>query len=139
MRKVFADTAYWVAIVKPDDPSGKEARKVSETLRNARIVTTDEVLAEFLTALSRAGATMRAEASEMVRRILRNPNVTVMPQTRQSFLDGLELYEKRKDKSYSLTDCISMNAMRSEGITEVLTTDTHFEQESLTRLLGTGG
>jgi predicted nucleic acid-binding protein len=139
LKKVFADTAYWVAIAKPDDPWGEEARKVSETLRSARIVTTDEVLAEFLTAVSRAGGAVRAEASEMARQILRNPNVTVMPQTRQSFLEGLDLYEKRRDKSYSLTDCISMNTMLSQGITEVLTTDTHFEQESLTRLLGRSG
>jgi len=139
LKKVFADTAYWVAIAKPDDPWGEEARKASDALGGARIVTTDEVLAEFLTALSGAGPTARAAASEMVHRILDNPNVTVMPQTRRSFLDGLELYEKRKDKSYSLADRISMNAMHSQGISEVLTTDSHFEQEGLARLFGRRG
>ena len=71
----------------------------------------------------------------MVRAILSNPNVKVVPQSRDSFLRGLELYEQRGDKEYSLTDCISMNAMRSEAITDALTNDRHFEQEGFTILM----
>jgi predicted nucleic acid-binding protein len=41
----------------------------------------------------------------------------------------LLLYEARLDKGYSLTDCISMETMRYQGITDVLTNDAHFEQE----------
>ena len=59
----------------------------------------------------------------------------VLPQTRRSFLSGLELYESRGDKGYSLTDCISMNACRTEGIAEVLTNDRHFGQEGFTALI----
>jgi len=44
-------------------------------------------------------------------------------------LDGLTLYEARPDKVYSLTDCISMQVMRREGLTDVLTNDHHFTQE----------
>ena len=51
------------------------------------------------------------------------------------FLRGLELYERRADKAYSLVDCISMNSMRDEGITEILTSDHHFAQEGYTVLL----
>jgi predicted nucleic acid-binding protein len=61
--------------------------------------------------------------------------VTVISQTHQSFLAGLVLYEARPDKDYSLTDCISMNVMRAEGITEILTHDGHFTQEGFTKLL----
>ena len=55
--------------------------------------------------------------------------VPVIPQTRMGFLDGLALYEARPDKSSSLTDCISMQVMRREGLTEVLTNDHHCTQE----------
>jgi predicted nucleic acid-binding protein len=55
--------------------------------------------------------------------------VTVIHQTRELFLEGLTLYEARSDKEYSLTDCISMQVMRREGLTEVLTNDHHFTQE----------
>jgi len=94
-----------------------------------RLLTTDEVLTEFLAALSCGGERFRGQAVKMVRAILDNPNVKVLPQSRDSFLRGVDLYEQRLDKEYSLTDCISMNAMRSECITEVLTNDRHFAQE----------
>ena len=45
------------------------------------------------------------------------------------------LYQARPDKQYSLTDCISMQAMRTEGLTEILTHDGHFTQEGFTILL----
>lgn len=58
-----------------------------------------------------------------------------MHQSHNSFLAGLALYEARPDKSYSLTDCISMVTMRQHGISEVLTRDTHFMQEGFTPLI----
>jgi uncharacterized protein len=61
--------------------------------------------------------------------------VIVRPQSHQTFLDGLSLYKSRPDKGYSLTDCISMQAMHQEGITEVLTHDAHFAQEGFALLL----
>ena len=71
----------------------------------------------------------------MVRAILSNPNVKVVPQTHAAFLNALAFYEQREDKEYTLTDCISMNAMRSESLTEVLTNDHHFDQEGFTILI----
>jgi len=47
---------------------------------------------------------------------------------------GLDLYRARLDKGYSLTDCISMQIMRREGLTDVLTNDRHFEQEGFRAL-----
>ena len=74
----------------------------------------------------------------MVRAILTNPDVTVVPQSRDSFLEGLALYEQRGDKHYSLTDCISITTMRAESLTDVLTNDRHFEQEGFTVLMKQG-
>lgn len=58
----------------------------------------------------------------------------VIPQSRSSFSNGLDLYTRRLDKRYSLTDCISMETMRQEDITDVLTNDRHFEQEGFRAL-----
>ena len=71
----------------------------------------------------------------MVKKILDNPNVKVIPQSRDSFLRGLNRYGERQDKEYSLPDCISMNAMESMSISEVLTNDHHFEQEGFVVLI----
>ena len=65
----------------------------------------------------------------MVRWILNDRAIRVEPQTRGSFLSGLDLYERREDKGYSLTDCVSMVVMRRLEIHEVLTGDKHFAQE----------
>ena len=73
----------------------------------------------------------------MVRAILENPNVRVLPQSRDSFLRAMDLYGRRLDKQYSLTDCASMNAMRSEAVTDALTNDHHFAQEKFVVLIPT--
>lgn len=135
MRAAFVDTFYWVALANPRDQWHQRAMRVSGSLGQARLVTTDEVLVEFLTLLSSYGPEMRQTAVRLARSIFRDPNIQVLPQTRNSFLSGLELYEGRLDKQYSLTDCISMQTMRDHGLTEVLTNDDHFTQESFRILL----
>jgi uncharacterized protein len=70
---------------------------------------------------------------------LSNPNIEVIPQERALFIAGVSLYEKRLDKGYSLTDCISMVAMRKQGLTEALTNDDHFEQEGFVVLIKGSG
>ena len=81
------------------------------------------------------GPILRNNAAQTVEDALADPLVIVRPQTHQSFLDGFGLYKARLDKEYSLTDCISMEAMRQEGITDILTHDNHFTQEGFTVLL----
>ena len=98
-------------------------------------MTIDEVLIEFLAAVAGADSRIRARAGPFVRSILSHPEIVVHRQSRDSLLQGLRLYEARPDKGYSLTDCIAMNAMRANGITRVLTTDRHFEQEGFMVLL----
>ena len=71
----------------------------------------------------------RRQAASFARNILADPHVTVLPQSHASFLHALAFYESRLDKHYSLTDCVTMQAMRREGLTEVLTNDRHFTQE----------
>jgi predicted nucleic acid-binding protein len=135
MKAVFADTLYWLASANPADQWAKAAKGARQKLGQVRLVTTDEVLTEFLTILSGCGEKFRQIAAQMVRAILENPNVLVVPQTRESFLKGLELYEERLDKQYSMTDCISMTVMKEREITEVLTNDRHFSQEGFTVLI----
>lgn len=129
MKHVFAETLYWVAIANPRDPWRAFARRARAPLGTVILVTTGDVLAEFLTALAEGGPNLRRQAAAIVRAILADQGVLVLPYAHETFLDGLSFYESRSDKGYSLTDCISMNAMRTRGMTEVLTNDHHFEQE----------
>jgi len=135
MRTLFVDTLYWVGLANRRDQWHQWARQMSRSLGSVRLVTTEEVLVEFLTSLCAEGAAMRASAVRVVRAMRSNPNLEIRPQTPDSFAAGLELYERRLDKSYSMTDCLSMATMRALGLTEVLTRDRHFEQEGFRLVL----
>jgi hypothetical protein len=78
---------------------------------------------------------VRQTAAAYVRSILNDPAITVYPQSERSFLSGLALYEARHDKGYSHAACVSMQALRQHGITEVLTDDDNFTQEGFIKLL----
>lgn len=135
MKLAFADTLYWVAIVRPRDPWRQQAVDARAQLGRVHLVTTDEVLTEFVNTLSVGGEYLRGLAARMVQTIQLDPNAIVCAQSRQSFNSGLRLFEQRPDKGYSLTDCISMAVMKDMLITEVLTNDHHFTQEGFTVLI----
>ena len=127
----FVDTFYWVALSDPRDQWHARVLAFSRSLSDYHLYTVDEVLAEYLTFYSASRPHVRADAVQTVRDILRDPHITVMPQSHASFLDAFALYASRLDKQYSLTDCVAMQAMRREGLTDVLTNDHHFTQEGL--------
>ena len=133
MKAVFADTFYWIALSDPSDARYRDALAVESTLAGARILTTEEVLSEFLTFFA-ADPRWRARASRAVQGLFQTPDVYIVRQSHESFLSGLDLYANRLDKGYSLADCISMQTMRREGMTDVLTNDRHFEQEGFRAL-----
>ena len=111
----------------PNDPWASSVHALD--LSAIKLVTTEEVLGEFLTAVSGYGKRIRGLACQLVREILADPNIDVVEQSHRSFAEGLRLYEQRGDKQYSLVDCVSMNVMRKRKIREVLTNDRHFTQE----------
>jgi predicted nucleic acid-binding protein len=134
MNGLFADTFYWIALTDLNDSSHRLAMSVTSARIDSPIVTTDEVLAEYLTFFATGAADLRHKAVITAYRILKDPGVRVVPQSRESFLAGMALYSTRLDKGYSLTDCISMQTMGHEGLTEALTNDRHFEQEGFRAL-----
>lgn len=59
----------------------------------------------------------------------------VVPSSRELFEQGINLYDNRSDKGWSLTDCIYFELMREHGVTEALTGDRHFAQAGFLPLL----
>ncbi|MGH7236451.1 MAG: type II toxin-antitoxin system VapC family toxin [Nitrospiraceae bacterium] len=135
MKRLFADTSYWIALTNSFDQYHVKAVEVSSALGNCRLFTTEAVLTEFLNALADKGPLVRAAAVETVETILRNSQFTVIPHSRRTFSRRLAFYKARPDKGYSLTDCGSMLLMRERRLREALTTDRHFEQERFIALL----
>ncbi len=127
MRRYFVDAFYWIALFSHRDQWHRRVMAFDVTLGDSPLYTTDEILTEFLAFYS--ATDLRTRAAAFVQRVLSTVGTTVIPQTRAGFLDALALYHARPDKHYSLTDCVSMQAMRREGLTDALTNDHHFTQE----------
>jgi len=136
VRRVYADTSYWLALFHRGDDHHEVALRVSKRLGGAVIVTSEAVLVEFLNFVSKKyPLSERPKAMQTVRDIQDNPNVETKHSAHRWFDAALDLYGERPDKDYSMTDCMSMCIMRDMEITEALTSDRHFEQEGFSNLL----
>lgn len=135
MKLVFADSQYYIGILHPRDQWHLNALDAANSLSNSQYITTEAVLGEVLAFFSDFGRDVRLNAAEAVQVILSDVNTEVLSVTPDMFREALALYKQRPDKSYSLTDCISMNICRERGITDVLSHDRHFSQEGLSVLM----
>ena len=136
MTPLFADAFFFVALLNPKDRAHKSAWSYIEPDLDRPLVTTTWVLVEVGDAM--ATTTRNREAFLRLYRTLHaNPTVEVVPGEDQ-IESGLDLYARRPDKLWSLTDCISFVVMIDRGITEALTGDHHFEQAGFRALLRGG-
>jgi predicted nucleic acid-binding protein len=133
MTALFADMFYWIALADFNDSAHGRALTLTSERVDAPLVTTDEVLAEYLTFFATASEPMRRKAVANARRILEDPGVHVIRRAGNRFSPAW-LYTRRGPTKVTLADCVSMQTMRREGLTEVLTNDRHFEQEGFRAL-----
>jgi len=132
MKTRFADTSYFVSYLNRHDEHHALARSYLIDLPDP-IVTTTWVLAELGNFLARGQG--RRRFLPLVRFLRAEQRVTIVPADDVAFESALQLYHRRADKAWSITDCISFVVMRHHGLTEALTTDHHFEQAGFTVLL----
>ena len=134
MRRVFADTSYWIALVNPRDQIHAKAVRVTQQISPVRILTSEMVLAEVLNSFSDGGP-LRHAVGGMVQKLSSNWDVVIVPQTSEQFETALRRYKQATDKSWSLTDCASFQVMEAEQIQAALTHDQHFAQAGFETLL----
>jgi len=132
MTPVFADTSFYVAVLNPGDVAHARALRIGHSIRQP-VLLSDFILLELGNALSRGAD--RSLFSRLVKHLRSHPNVRIIPASRELLDRGLELFSRRTDKAWSLTDCTSFVVMREEGLTDALTTDHHFEQAGFCVLL----
>jgi predicted nucleic acid-binding protein len=132
MSRVFADSFYFFAVLNPRDGAHRKALEFA-TRHEEPIVTTAWVLTELADGL--AVTAHRAAFSRLVARLQADPENEIVPPTEELMARGIELYDARPDKRWSLTDCISFIVMQDRQMTEALTRDRHFEQAGFKTLL----
>jgi predicted nucleic acid-binding protein len=138
MKTIFLDTAGWLALGNKSDKWHCRAVQIYQQVARERLprLTTDAVIIEVCNALRkpplRPLALVLADNIYKAERLGYLEIVHVNPDL---FREGLTLFRERKDKDWSLTDCVSFVIMKQRGITRAFTTDHHFEQAGFERLL----
>jgi predicted nucleic acid-binding protein len=132
MRRVFADSFYFFALINRNDPRHAAAVASSGDFQG-EIVLTSWFVTELGDGLSRGPA--RLTFVGLVHDLKSRPGVVIVPASESLLVEGIQLYSQRLDKDWSLTDCISFVVMQHEGITEALTGDHHFDQAGFAALL----
>jgi predicted nucleic acid-binding protein len=132
MTAAFADTFYFLALLDSREKRHQQALAYSQT-RQLNFVTTEWILAEFADAYSHPND--RADFVSLYRSLLRHPRFKIVTSDTMLFQRGVDYFEQRPDKEWSLTDCLSFIVMRDEGVTDALTGDRHFEQAGFIALL----
>lgn len=131
MKTVFADTFFYLALLDERDPAHERA--VAQSKTNQTILTTEFILLELGNACARAED--HADFLALLAGIRASPRMRVVPLESRLLQRGLDLFAERRDKNWSLTDCISFVVMEDEGMTEALTGDNHFVQAGFKALL----
>jgi len=132
VKRAFGDAHYFLALLSPRDQDHIRVREFAGRWEG-EIITTRWVLAEVADGL--AAPPLRAPTVTFLERPERNPFVRIIPPNEAQFVQGFDLYRRRPDKAWSLTDCISFVVMQQEEVSDAVTSDRHFEQAGFTVLL----
>ena len=132
MIPLFADTSFYIAIVSVRDIAHAKAIAAARA-HHGSTVTTEYVLLEVANWLSRADD--KPVFLDLHAQLKADPASDIVPVDSAIRDRGLALYETRRDKDWSLTDCVSFIVMRERGLDQALTSDHHFEQAGFTILL----
>lgn len=132
MTAAFADTAFYVALLSSRDALHSRAVQFLAGY-SGRIVTTEFVLLEVANFNARPAD--RQRFVDLVARIRNDPQSQLIPATADLFARGVDLFAKRPDKYWSLTDCTSFIVMTDQKLIDALTADEHFEQAGFRVLL----
>ena len=132
MIPLFVDSFYYFAILNPKDAAHSRAVEFSSRHRGP-LLTTTWVLTEVADGLARS--VRRDVFKRLVSSFRQVGTNQIVPTTDELFEKGIELYGERRDKQWSLTDCISFVVMKEQGLQEALTGDQHYEQAGFTALL----
>lgn len=135
MKPIFVDTSALIALGNKRDTFHLSAIKIREDLKQQKInfVTTNAVLLEFGNAFSRIS--LKSTAISLIEAIKFSQKWTCITIDDKIFNQSFALYKQVKDKEWGMVDCTSIITARQIKITEIFTTDHHFEQAGFTILL----
>jgi uncharacterized protein len=132
MTIVFADAAYYIALVSARDQHANAALSFADSYLG-RYCTTTAVLTEVANILSKLAT--RPAMNQLWDSLRGDEVVDLVFVDETLWSRAADLYRRRADKEWSLTDCISFLVMWDREINEAVTSDHHFTQAGFTILM----
>ena len=129
---MLLDTAGLLCLLYRDQPQHLPAQEIYS---RAKTRLTHNYVLDELVAVAHSRRVPRQSVLTFSRKLLNDADIEVVWVDENLHRRALDLLLARTDKTYSLCDAVSFVVMRERSETEALTTDRHFEQEGLVRLL----
>jgi predicted nucleic acid-binding protein len=123
--RCFGDSFYCIALLDATDGHHERVARFARE-RKPTVWTTRWVLAEVADAMS--APELRGRIAGFFEHLKGNQRFIILNESDALFDQGLARYDARRDKHWSLTDCISFVVMEREELREALTGDRHFAQ-----------
>ena len=111
----FCSQDFQVETQAPENVYGDSLAQLNQA--EEQMFGPDKMMVEAPRLLPGKGEHLRVAAARLIYGLLNRSDITVLPQTCAVFLQGVRLYDQRRDKGYSLTDCISMGRCAPKGLT----------------------
>jgi len=132
LNRAFIDSSFAIALVNEKDELHSIANELSNDYEGQPLVTTDAIILEIGSALSKR---YREDSFVLIEDFMSSSEVEVVHLDHSLLTKGFEIYKSYKDKSWSLTDCISFVTMRRFRLADALSSDKHFEQAGFNILM----
>ena len=126
MKRVFADSSYWIGLREKTDAFHVRSKKIAAWLVHNRYTL---VVTPFIFAESHAYFSRVREIRELIiRDFWSNPLVEFEQPTYLDQTKAVDILKQQRDKSYSFVDAVSFTLMNRIQLNEVVTFDAHFRQ-----------
>jgi uncharacterized protein len=122
--ETFADSFYWIALLNDTD---QDHSRVLQMKITGRLVLSVAVQLEVLDAFS-SDVKLRSNAKYFWDYCSKDSSIIIVPLEEALLENAMQLFQSRKDKFWSFTDCISFVIMQQRKIIVALTADQHFRQ-----------
>ncbi|MBS3068000.1 type II toxin-antitoxin system VapC family toxin [Candidatus Micrarchaeota archaeon] len=122
MEKIFLDTGFIIALIRPSDENHLRAKEISNRIYSTFFLS-DHIIDEVVTFLGKYKET--ETAYEVGKRLLNSDNVEIAFPAREELEIGLELFNKYKE--LSLCDALSVVFMKRHEVKKIISFDSDFD------------
>jgi len=138
---IFLDTGFLFAYVSEKDKDHERVNEVLEAHRGQRLadflVTTNHVVAETITLVSKRGHRDPGIRHDLAVSVGRQLHAGVFGHVHHASteeeLEAFSYFQRHRDKSYSIVDCLSFVIMDKQGIREAWAVDEDFTHRFVAR------